>query len=382
MCRTASLPRRWVLIVVCLSLAVTGASARQTTRVSTAPKLDPLEVDARRAELEKAIDAYAAGDHAIVSRIIHEQLDPVTRAALTALMNDRHTLWNPARAAFTLEVAVVVDRGSLKANLVLPILWVLRDGRTMVVARPTPIGKDPAGDRFEMLWHQIALALLQSNGSWNLYDEYVTAVAPRMERMAKVKPPVPGRFALARAVNASVMCCRAVMGPFPGDQVVFVSSASRARPVPPKEAAFALFDLAVADPVVKIEALVRGAFLEWRLGRLPQALARLDRALPVTDETLAYVTAMIRGGVFDQEGKPAAAAEAYAAAQRLAPEAQVPVIGRAAALQRAGLIDDAISEAARARRMPEGGSDPWPGFMRGDARFITDWMIELRRMLR
>jgi hypothetical protein len=102
----------------------------------------------------------------------------------------------------------------------------------------------------------------------------------------------------------------------------------------------------------------------------------------VTEETLVYAAAMIRAGVFDEQGKPEAAAGAYSAAQRLAPDAQVPVIGRAAAQQRAGLIDDAMAEAARARRLPEGGSNPWPTFMRGDARLINEWMIELRMMLR
>jgi hypothetical protein len=110
-------------------------------------------------------------------------------------------------------------------------------------------------------------------------------------------------------------------------------------------------------------------------------LTRLDRASPITDTVLAFPAVMIRAGILDVEARPADAARAYESAEQLAPGLQVPVIGRAAALQRAGLTEEAVAEADRARRLPDGAYDPWPVFMRADARFIQAWLVELRKLL-
>jgi hypothetical protein len=67
---------------------------------------------------------------------------------------------------------------------------------------------------------------------------------------------------------------------------------------------------------------------------------------------------------------------------RLGPGAQTPAIGRAAALLRAGRVDDAVVIAEHARRMPTDGEDPLTIFFKVDERFIDQWMVEMRKLWR
>jgi hypothetical protein len=356
---------KW-LAIAGVMVAAAGLSAQVTV---TGQKLTPQAVAARRAELQNVLDAYIAGDHAVVGRDIPRRLDPVTRSALTGLLNDSRVPWQPARVAFGLEVAVWTYR----ANSMGDALTFAHIALSMTIARPQAIGSNAIEDRFEVLVHQIVLALLQgSGGNWQTHDEAITTIAPRAAQMALLYPPVKNRFVLARAINASMQCCRFVL-----------SGGSRPKtPVPEPDFALALFQAAADDSALRADALVRAAYLEQVVGRSSQALATLDRAVPLADSTLAYAAALIKGGVFDQLGQPDAAADAYLAAEKIAPNAQVPAIGRAAALQRAGRTDEAVAEAAGARRLPVDGFDPWPVFVRADARFIDQWVRDLRLLLK
>ena len=367
------MPRALIPAIVVLALAAASLGAQQVT---------PAQIDARQAEVQKLLEAYTSGDHLAIDRLlltgmIRGRVDPATRAALTRLLGDTTAQWSPARAAFTLEVAVAFRRDGFYP------IQLVRLGQPMVIDRPNRIGGDANEDRFEVLWHQIALALLQSTGAWDMHTDYLATISPRVLRMAQVDPPVPNRMPLARAINAAMQCCRALASPLVNQMVVITSGRARpaAKVVTPDEA-IALFEGAADDPSLHAEALVRGAFLESFLKRLPEALARLDRALPITDDTLAYAAALIRGGVLDGLGRPDEAAEAYGLALRLAPTMQTPAIGRAAALQRTGRLDEAAEAAAQARRLPAGGLDPWPIFIRADARFVDQWLVELRTLLR
>jgi len=360
--------------IVVLALATTGLGEQQVTTA---------QIEARLVDIRKVLDAYAAGDHLAAGRLIADsttrgRVDSVTRLALTRLLGDKNALWKPARAAFALEVAVAIGRPNG-----FDAIQFVRLGQPMVIDRPTRIGLDANEDRFEVLWHQVALALLQNAGAWDMHNDYIAAISPRVVRMAQLDPPVPNRMPLARAINAAMQCCRAHASPLV-NQIVIITT-GRARPevkvVTPNDA-IALFDDAAGHPSLHAEALVRGAFLESFLNRLPEALARLDRASPMTDDTIAYAAALIRGGVLDGLGRPDAAAEAYGLALHLAPTMQVPAIGQAAAFQRAGRLDDAAEAAGHARRLPAGGVDPWPIFIRADARFIDEWLRELRTLLR
>ena len=365
------------ITIVSLVLAATVVSAQQVT---------PAQIAARQAELQKVFDAYVAGDREAVTRAIprkpsRDRADSATRVALSRMLGDGDTSWSPSRAAFTLEVAVALYRSGGFGVGDAPQF--LRLGRPMVTGRPNPIGSDASEDRLEVLWHQIALALLQGAGAWDMHNDYITALSARVDQFAKVKTPVANRLALARAINATMQCCRGLVAPLANQLLVITSG--RAKPettvVRPNDA-IALFDTAAVDPALHDEALVRGAFLESFLNRLPDALARLDRAPAISDDTLAYAAALIRGAVLDSLDRPDAAADAYDRALQLAPTMQVPAIGRAAALYRAGRMNDAVAAAGHARRLAAGGLDPWPIFLRADERFVTEWIHELRTLLR
>ncbi len=277
-----------------------------------------------------------------------------------------------------MEIAVSLDRTDPGSVFTFTLL---RLGRGMFSNRPA-IGADPAGDRFEVLWHQIALGLLQGNGVWFDHDAYLTAISPRVTKISQVKPPIANRFALARGFNAALQCCATLMSP-PLSRTIVVTGGGL-KPAPPADSAVALrlFETAAADPALRVEALVQGAYVESLVGHLRDAIAWLDRAEPITELPLAYAAAMIRAGVLDRQSQPASAADSYAAAERLAPGVQTPLIGRAAALQRAGRTDEAVAEAVRARQLKEGAGDPWLIFRGGDARFVDAWLLELRGLLR
>jgi hypothetical protein len=348
---------------------------------------DAAQIAARQRSLQQIVAAYQAGDHDIVARTFRGRIDSVTRIALNTWVRDPRVLWSPARAAFVLEVAVALDRSTTASMSAIPdVIQLIHAGRTIVVNRPAPVGTDPSADRFEVLWHQIALALLQGDGAWDDHDTYLAAITPRAARLSQLTPPIPNRFALVRGINAEMQCCRDLLGAF-ALQVLVVSGRG-GRPTggqtgsPTRESAIAHFEAASFDPSLRVDALIRGAYLQLRLNRPSEALAWLDRVGPIADEVLGYASALTRGGAHDQLGDAAAAASAYQSASQLAPTAQVPAIGRAAALQRAGLTDEAVDEADRARRLPDAGADPWPTFMRADARYVREWLLELRTFVR
>lgn len=355
----------------CLAMAVSGAGAQDASAVLK-----------RRLELEKVLEDYAGGNRTAVSRAIQGRLDSTTRVALMQFARDQKALWKPARAAFMLEAAVSLDRtggGSGSSTAV----DLVRSGYRFVIARPAAIGTNPAEDRFEVMFHQIGLALLQGLADWGLHDDYVSDITPRMVKMWQVNPALPSRFALTRAVNATFQCCNNLIPPIAGQMVVITGFGNRSSKPPavhrPEEAT-ALFEAAAAIPALRAEALLRSAYLDWLRGRFEPALVTLDRAGSMADDVFAYAAALIRAGSLDGLGRPADAAAAYAVAQRLAPGTQVPVIGRAAALHRAGLTDEALAEANRARHLPVGHDDPWPTFLRIDARYIWQWLQELRTL--
>jgi tetratricopeptide (TPR) repeat protein len=366
---------KW-LGVAGIVLATASLSAQTTV---TGQKLTPAAIAARRAELQRTLDAYIRGDRTVIGRDIPRRPDALTRAALVNLLSDRHALWQPARVAFALEVAVITSRGGAIGDAV-GALTFSRLALSLVIARPTPIGSNAVEDRLEVLSEQIVLALMQGLSAWPMHDDAITAISPRAAQMALLNPPVPSRFALSRAINAAMQCCRSRMSS--SGQVISFSISGRSKtPVLPEDA-ITMYEVAATEPALKVEALVRAAYLEQLMDRSSQALMRLDRASPIADSTLAYAAALIKAGAHDQLGEPDAAAGAYQAAQRLAPNAQVPAIGLAAALQRAGRTDEAVAEAVGARRLPANGFDPWPVFMHADARFIDGWMRDLRALLK
>lgn len=363
------------LILVAIAGGLTGAAAAQV-RVQQPP--GPAEIADRRNELQKILDQYAAGDREIVARSLSTP-DLLTRAAMRELLDNKDAPWHPARAVFALEIADTWSDGVWSFDM-----GALGYGRGILERRPTPIGGNTIEDRIELLYHQVALGMLEGRGSWPAHHAYLTLAGSRLDKLEAKYPKVSNRVPLMRALDVAMVCCREKLAGnfFPGTATVSRSDSRPApSPTPSPEYATFLFEQAAHSPALQQEALVRAAYIQHRYGHAAKALALLDRTKSPGDPILDYAAAMIRGGLLDRD-RPERAAEAYAEAARVAPGAQVPAIGVAAALQRAGRVEDATRAAEHARRLPVDGFDPWPDFLRADARFVRSWISQLRELLK
>ena len=371
--------RKFHQILALTSAALLAAGLLASSAPALAHQNPDKQILQRRAELQKVLDRYAAGDYKIVTSTF-EKVDGVTRLAMRFLMGDKTAPYDRARVAFALDV----NAAFIRAGNLFDVDGLARDSADIIARRPLALGVDADEDRFELLCHQIALALLARVGDWSRHRAYLIHVSPRLTKLEAAYPAMPNRLPLIRAMDAVMHCCtRLLLGRL--DQLVtVVVKGSRPAPPPPPNPAYALvlFDHAAKFPALRQEALVRAAYLEERQGHVKEGLALLDRAESAGDAIIDYAAWLIRAGLFDRQGAAEAAAEAYGSALNLAPGAQVPAIGRAAALQRAGRIDEAASAAEHARRMPAEGLDPWPAFNSGDGRFVDEWLGQLRTMLR
>ena len=375
---TRSLAR--IALTTCLVLA--SLPDGRSSEVA-AQQVTPPQIEARRAELQKILDQYAAGDWEIVSRSLRKS-DGLTRAALLALLGNKEAEWKPARAAFALEIGALWGAGFF-----FDMDSLTRYTRDILARRPTPIGDNVAEDRFELLCHQIALALLESSGAWPMHRAYLAAAGPRLVKLEAKYPNVANRIPLMRAMDAAMHCCSTVLASKVIPLVnVMISSGGGMRPgqtpeaPPTPEYAVLLFETAARSAALRQEALVRGAFVLEKYGKVAQGLAMMERATEPGDPIVDYGAALIRAGLLDRAGRPDEAAQSYRAAMKIGPGAQTPAIGLAAALLRAGQIDDAAAAAEHARRMPADGFDPWPTFLYADARFVPTWIVQMREFLK
>jgi len=362
---------RCAAAVVVVAMAASGLSARQAK---------PADIKKRKAELQHVLDRYRAGGHEVVAREIPGPLDPLTRSALFEMLSPLGAHWEPASAAFLLEVAVAVSRAGGTSSP-LDVSRLVTVGRRVVLRRPAAIGRSPAEDRFEMVWHHVALGLLEGAGVWYGHNEHLVATEPRLLTLEKLEVPFQVRWPLMRAMNAAVQCCPNAFVGGPGITLIVMSGGQAPQTPWAATDAVALFEKAAVSPALRGEALVREAHLYLGLGKVDAGLAALDRTGPIDDPLIRYASVLIRAGLLDRQGNAAAAADAYEAATRLGPGAQVPAIGLAAALLRAGRVDDAVVAADTARRMPTDGEDPWPVFRRADGRFVDGWLTALRAAL-
>ena len=360
-----------IALTTCLALAAATLGAQQ---------LKPADVAKRRAEIQIVLNEYMAGDRENVAKRVPS--DPLTRAAIRNLLTS-DAPWHPARAAFALEIAALSrtrDGAYFDASML------VRNARQMLERRPTPIGGNPDEDRFELLCHQIGLAIIEHFGFWPDHRLYLTEASPRLVKLEASYPSLAQRLPMMRAVDAAMYCCarQLVRGGVPVATVVNVSGQPRPVPTPPPNSDYAilLFENAARIDALRQEAFVRAAFLRERLGHAAQGLALLDRTESRGDRLLDYASALIRASLLERLGRDADAAQSYAEAMKQASAAQVPVIGYATALLRAGRVEDAAAAAELARRMPLEGADPWPAFLRADARFVDPWIAQMRMMLK
>lgn len=335
------------------------------------------------ARLAAMLEAYTTGDVGIFDRTITRADWPAITAALRPFFLQSKAPYSAVRAAFLLDLALAfsLQRSDRPERVVqvAPPLEALTVGRELLTTRGQPLGASPDDDRLEVLWHQAALALSQ-RPLISYPEEYLAAIMPRFIEAERRGVILPNRFALARATAAAERCC-------PCARMIMPLGCRPSRaPVERTSSAdvLTLFDHAAQDPRldVRAEALVRGAHLLQRIGRPAEALAWLDRAPEHDDRVLGYGGAVVRGLALDVLNRPDESAEAYTRALSFEPAAQVPAIGAAAALLRAGRSDEAVKMAEMARQLPALSNDPWATFQQGDWRFVPAWLAEIRRLAR
>jgi tetratricopeptide (TPR) repeat protein len=334
-------------------------------------------------------DAYESGDYGIVERTVTSLQALPSSDSLKSVTTSWRGDWRPARATFLLEMAVAASRvGSL-----LDLEAMLSVGGTYALSRPLSSVGASNQNSYEILWHRTALALLEDwsarlpsvTGATNRYLDAVT------KRQASSRgSQVDARALLARAIAAADGCCTtAALGQNSrgrsGDPGVLNGLERWASDIPLAtdteervNTAVKLFDAAAARPETRSEALVRGALLLLHRNRAAQGLARLSSVRDESgDPVLNYWTHLVRGFVLDAMSRFDEAAVEYRAALASAPSAQSAGICLAVDLARQGKPDEAAAVALAVSTSHQ-QVDPWWTYDSADARFIADWLVDLR----
>jgi hypothetical protein len=350
-----------VAIVVLTSVWMAAAPIRSVQK--------PTPADVAR--LDQMLAAYSAGDDHAVEDALRTPDGLASLNALTRVFNGTPE-WNRMKAAFLLEIVAA------SSNFLGSRQWAARYGQRLLLARRDPFGFDANDDRFEMLWHQAALGILQGLRQPEAELDYLDAIEPRLTQASRRGVTADTRFALARAIAAAGVCCPARNEP--SNLTVIYRGPSRPS-APTFRVAVSLFELAAKEPALQVEALVRGGVLQFQMEHPAGALAWLDR-VPADhgDVLLHYSQFLTRARALDALNRAEESAAAYRSARVDYPTAQTPAIGLAAALLRAGATKEAVSVAADARHLPDLPTDPWFEFQKADLRFVAGWLAEIRKL--
>ena len=420
--RTGARLGRGVVCAVALASFVLVAGAASPRANSTAqqrppqsqrrPTIPPEHLQ----ELKRLLAAYVAGDDSVAAQVLRlgasgrmsnpnrimvvgpidleglrglrGTMGSTELAALEQVLTDASEPWSRVRASFPLAIAfaassAAADRGAISG--------LLRLGQRVLASRPTPVGADAVDDRFEILWHQTAIAMLQGVRV-TLTSEYMTAVDARFPPAISNGKPHQTRFPLTRAMLADAQCCVEVVEGMTrrltydaSGRVVGYEMESRnpTATVPTLAQALALYELAAEQPALRADALVRGAFMLYRMEQREKAHEWLQRVPDITDDpTLRFARHLIGGRVADALLKTDESVRDYQVAYDISPNSQFAGIGLAAALLRSGRAEEGVSVAAAVRAAPIDPKDPWGDFHRLDARFAPKWMAEIRTMIR
>jgi VWFA-related protein len=350
---------------------------------ATPPASSPIRAGPATPPAPTAIDdlysAYASGETALVSERLSTRDDferhrPDLFAALARWKKD----WSPRRAVFALEIAIsAYARGWPDPRRFLAA------ARELVTARPDPPGTRPDDDRFELLFHRTAVALLAAAGEPAEIEDYFTAVSSRVAADGSPTGAVrleDSRLTLARAMALDLQAeleapARARASDHLRAWMIPADAGDVRRRLSELVSVFAA---AGAHADSRVEASVRQAFVLHRLGAHADAHALLETLAPSGDATVDYWLALVRGKVLVGLNRLDDAASAYEAAAALAPGAQTPAVAMAAVRLRLGDREEALKWAALARSTPQDRNDPWTEYWAGDTRFLPVWLSALR----
>lgn len=385
---------RWTLCTVALSLLVaTGLTAQRRPDRMMADEL---------------FDAYQSHGPRVVAEAIESMPSRFERfrsdLESRVLPTWRHDGDVTRHALFLLELAIATNG---RRHSYVGWETLLERGSTLLAERPQAPGADASTDAFEVLWHQTAVAFLDTLQDPFLRDR--VGVQPMTDRIAATRPPngavpvlVDPWVALARGVSLELMSLAR-----PEGLVVFGPEALKQ------------FDHArrFGADGTRLEATLRAARVLLRLSRPAEALQSLSE-IDSSDLTYRYWLHLLRGQALDALGRPDEAASSYQAALRLVPSAETArvallvlsvkrlrttdVATQLSAFQRtsdaaaelasvaptqvapdpaAPLAPDAAAPATTAD-VAGGSIDPWRSYRDGDARFLQARLTALREMSR
>ncbi len=289
--------------------------------------------------------------------------------------------WDPKAPALMIEAAIVASQRSR-----LDVTRLLDAGRQIYLVRTTRVGVDARDDAFELLWHKIAIALLENlelpKSEMSYLDDLDRRYAPAQDVFMGGHHELDPWFVLARGIA--------------GEQAAWQSSSSQslslAALVAPGDTSKLArnladtarqFDAAAASRAVAVESNIRGAVTRFKLGEYDAALATLDRARPPdADQIQAYWSLLLRGRILQQLRRLPEAEQGYRDALKMWPNAESPATGLAFVLFQMNRRDEAAAAAAAVRAAPAGTFDPWWSYIPAEARFINRWHGALREMLK
>lgn len=311
----------------------------------------------------EAFAAYERGDDAAAMRWVStlgqrdNPLDEIAELKATRP-------YSRTAAAFLLEVAAARPSAPLAHSA-------LSRGRELVMRRG-PLGISDVDDRFEVLWHQTAMAIAQEHFSIPFHTAYLAAVLPRFESTS-----LHTRLRLASAIVLAEGCCPSGVVP---DSIQW---SPRIFEQPPTLArAVAAFDAVASDATLRSEALLRSAVVLTRAGRHLDAVPRLEQARVGLEPTLTYVHRLSLGRALLEVGRLDDAAGAFEEALATEADGQLAAIGLAATYLQMGRIDDAAAMATRAKRMRQQVGRGLDVLDKADGRFLHAWLTDIRRLRR
>lgn len=222
-------------------------------------------------------------------------------------------------------------------------------------------------EAFERHWYYAVLTLLQGAIRPGVTEVFADRALARF--------PDEPRFLLARAVAA--------------DQRTAVSSASpgsTTRSLAPviAEAVRQRYEAALKHPEVSVEARLRLAWLLYRTGRHPDALAKLEEpgTTASPDPALRYLHRLFLGHVLGALDRPDEAIEAYRAALAIVPLAQSARVALMNAFLSRGDRAEAEALAERVQAERPADLDPWWMYWQGQYRLYPQAMARVRELIR
>lgn len=346
--------------------------------------------------LDSVLTTYLGGDREVVNRTFTRSRDFQTaRVAQEGYLDRWLSPWHRGKAVMLLELAEASTRVAPQY-----IPYLLAAGRQYV--RATREGNEPpgVGASFVRTWHRTAIGLLHRGGDSLKTEQYVELLTTRLAGETD-RPSVDSRLMLAVAVAQEHRCwfTRPALGLADAPIVEFTEAAGLQisdpqGPPPQLKARLAIeyrdclrlainrFTEAAEAPENRAEARLRAGWMLFQAGHFQEALDRLDVGDVGDDRDLLYWSALFRGRTLTALDRHPDAVEAYQSALELFPGAQSASVALALGLFRLNRIADADELGRTLRARTSFPPDPWPKYVEGDARFVNQWLQQLRGAIR